>query len=265
MAHFRLTREEAMSLADNIANALEIRREDSPEVPPPYPEDQQVAEGMGLRRGRGQRGRPCQPVAVHYAVPPAHPRHANRGAQSSCRPLSPAAQGYENNQGTSYVPFTILDATGRSVPARYIKVHMTDNPYVEARMTMDGPVHRGEIHAAVIRDRVGRTPDIGPDELRLLDRSYQDWIMVDEAIAHVGDRSLTAEVMRWRGLQKRMKAAQESIRQVEDRLFVMAVDQRACRTRLEEAWAVHRIEEEMRRDRRVTALTAWSVERGRLP
>jgi hypothetical protein len=142
---------------------------------------------------------------------------------------------------------------------------MTDNPYVEARMTMDGPVHRGEIHAAAVNDWVGRTPDIGPDELCLLDRSYQDWIMVDEAIAHVGDRSLTAEVMRWRGLQKRMKAAQESIRQVEDRLFAMAVDQRACRTRLEEAWAVHRIEEEMRRDRRVTALTAWSVEHGRLP
>jgi hypothetical protein len=39
MAHFRLTREEAMSLADNIANALEVRRQDSPEVPPPYPED----------------------------------------------------------------------------------------------------------------------------------------------------------------------------------------------------------------------------------
>jgi hypothetical protein len=72
------------------------------------------------------------------------------------------------------------------------------------------------------------------------------WIMVDEAIAHVGDRSLTAEVMRWRGLVKKMKAAQESIRQIEDRLFVMAVDQRACRARLEDAWAVHRIEEEMR-------------------
>jgi hypothetical protein len=265
MAHFRLTRQEAMSLADNIANALEVRRQDSPEVPPPYPEDRQVAEGMGVRRGRGQRGRPRQPVAVHYAVPPAHPRHAQRGAQASHRPLSPAAQGYENNQGTSYVPFTILDATGRQVPARYIKVHMTDNPYVEARMAMDGPVHRGEIHAAAATDRVGRTPDIGPDELRLIDRGYTDWMMVDEAIAHVGDRSLTAEVMRWRGLQKKMKAAQESIRQIEDRLFAMAVDQRACRARLEEAWAVHRIEEEMRRDRRVTALTAWSVERGRLP
>jgi septal ring factor EnvC (AmiA/AmiB activator) len=89
--------------------------------------------------------------------------------------------------------------------------------------------------------------------------------MVDEAIAHVGDRSLTAEVMRWQGLQKRMKAAQESIRQVEDHLFAMAVDQQACQARLEEAWAVTRIEEEMRRDRRVTALTAWSVEHGCLP
>jgi hypothetical protein len=206
VAHFRLTREEAMSLADNIANALEVRCQDSPEVPPPYPEDRPAAEGLGIRHGRGQRGRPRQPVAVHYAVPPAHPRHANRGAQSSRRPLSPAVQGYENNQGTSYIPFTILDATGRPVPARYIKVHMTDNPYVEARMTMDGPVHRGEIHAAAVHNRAGRTPDIGPDELRLLDRNYQDWIMVDEAIAHVGDRSLTAEVMRWRGLQKRMKA-----------------------------------------------------------
>jgi hypothetical protein len=143
MAHFRLTRQEAMSLADNIANALEVRRQDSPEVPPPYPENRQVAEGMDLRRGRGQRGRQRQPVAVHYAVPPAHPRHAQRGGQASRRPLSPAAQGYEDNRGASYVPFTILDATGRQVPARYIKVHMTDNPYVEARMAMDGPVHRG--------------------------------------------------------------------------------------------------------------------------
>jgi hypothetical protein len=55
-------------------------------------------------------------------------------------------------------------------------------------------------------------------------------MMVDEAIAHVGDRSLTTEVMRWHGLQKQMKAVQESIRQIEDRLFAMAVDQWACCT-----------------------------------
>jgi hypothetical protein len=51
MAHFCLTRQEAMSLADNIANALKVRHQDSPEVPPPYPKDQQVAEGMGIQCG----------------------------------------------------------------------------------------------------------------------------------------------------------------------------------------------------------------------
>jgi hypothetical protein len=141
VGHFHLTREEAMSLADNIANALEIRREDTPEVPPPYPEGAQVAEGMGIQRGRGQRGRPRQPVAVHYADQTTNPRHVQRGGQASRRPLSPSAQGFERNIGTSYVPFFILDETGRQVPARFIKVRMTDNPYVEARLAMDGPVH----------------------------------------------------------------------------------------------------------------------------
>jgi hypothetical protein len=172
-------------------------------------------------------------------------------------------QGYERNIGTSYVPFLITDETGRQVPARFIKVRMTDNPYVEARLAMDGPVHRGEIHAAAVTDRVAPRPTIGPDELRLLDREYQDWMVVDDALTTLQDRSLTAEVIRWRALQKQYKTIQESIRKMEDRLFAVAVDQRASRNRLEEAWAAHRIEEEMQRDRRVTALTAWSVERGR--
>jgi hypothetical protein len=142
---------------------------------------------------------------------------------------------------------------------------MTDNPYVEAQLAMDRPVHRGEIHAAAVTDCTTHMPEIGPDELRLLEVTYANMMMVDEAVAHVGDWSLTAEVVRWHGLQKRLEAAQESIHQIEDCMFALAVDQRACRQRLEEAWAVDRIEEEMRRDRRVTALTAWSVERGCLP
>jgi hypothetical protein len=187
MAHFRLTREEAMSLADNIANALEVRRQDTPEVPPPYPEGAQAAEGMGIRRGRGQRGRPRQPIAVHYADQTTHPHHAQRGGQALRRPLSLSVQGYERNVGTSYIPFLILDETGRQVPARFIKVHMTDNPYVEARLAMDGPVHRGEIHAAAVTDRVAPRPTMGPDELRLLDQEYQDWMVVDNALTTIQD------------------------------------------------------------------------------
>jgi hypothetical protein len=49
---------------------------------------------------------------------------------------------------------------------------------------MDGPVHWGEIHAATTTDQVGQTPEVGPDELCLLDHGYQDWMMVDEAICY---------------------------------------------------------------------------------
>jgi hypothetical protein len=101
-----------MSLADNIANALEVRCEDTPEVPPPYPKGGQAAERMGIRHGQGQRGRPCQPIAVHYADQTTHLHNVQRGGQASQRPLLPSVQGYEHNIGTSYVPFLITDETG---------------------------------------------------------------------------------------------------------------------------------------------------------
>jgi hypothetical protein len=103
---------------------------------------------------------------------------------------------------------------------------------------MDGPVHRGEIHAVAITDRTMQTPDIGLDKLRLLEQGYQNVMMVDEAITHVGDWLLTAEVVKWWGLQRRFKSAQESIHQIEDHMFAIVVDQRVCRCQLEEAWAV---------------------------
>jgi hypothetical protein len=42
---------------------------------------------------------------------------------------------------------------------------MMDNPYVEAWMAMDGPMHHGEIHAVAVHNQVGQMPEIGPDEL----------------------------------------------------------------------------------------------------
>jgi hypothetical protein len=92
---------------------------------------------------------------------------------------------------------------------------MMDNPYVEARLEMDGPVHRGKIHAAAITDRTMPRLVMGANKLRLIDCDYQDWI-VDDALVQIGDRSLMAEVIRWRALQKRFKTIQESIRKMED-------------------------------------------------
>jgi hypothetical protein len=88
---------------------------------------------------------------------------------------------------------------------------MTDNPYVEARLAMDGLVHRGEIHTAPITNRMTHTPDIGLDELQLLECEYQGHMVVDNTLSHVSDQSLTAEVVQWQGLQKHFKVAQELI------------------------------------------------------
>jgi hypothetical protein len=137
-------------------------------------------------------------------------------------------QGYEHNRGTSYIPFLILDVTGRQVPARFIKVHMTNNPYVEAWLSMDGLVHCGEIHAAAVMDCVTQTPEIGLDKLHILECKYQDWMLVDKVIANIEDWSLMAEILQWQGLQKCCEVMQESICKMEDQLFAIAVDQWVC-------------------------------------
>jgi hypothetical protein len=62
---------------------------------------------------------------------------------------------------------------------------MTNNLYVEACLAMDRLVHHGEIHAVAVTDHTTRMPEIGPDKLQLLEQSYQDWMMVDDAVVQV--------------------------------------------------------------------------------
>jgi hypothetical protein len=50
---FASPHEEAMQLADSIANSLEVNSQDAPEVLPPYPEEVCPAERMGLQNRRG--------------------------------------------------------------------------------------------------------------------------------------------------------------------------------------------------------------------
>jgi hypothetical protein len=149
---------------------------------------------------------------------------------------------------------------GGSLQIRDINV---DNPYVEARLEMDGPVYRGEIHATPINDRDDAHPELTNESLRMLELGYQDRSAVEDALGRVGDRLLGAEVTRWNALKKKSKRIQDQIRECKDQLFALSVDQRACHKRLKEARVISRLQEEMRRDRRVYPLTPWSVERGR--
>jgi hypothetical protein len=128
---------------------------------------------------------------------------------------------------------------------------------------MDGPVYRSEIHTTPVNDRDDAHPELTNESLHMLEPGYRDRNAVEDALGCVGNRSLGAEVTHWNALKKKTKHNQDQIRECEDQLFALSVDQRACRQRLEEARVISRLQEEMCRDRQVYPLMPWSVKRGR--
>jgi hypothetical protein len=209
VARFNLNRAQATSLAACILDALEDNKDAIP-IPPPYNYGQEianiVAEGLGIdpgvaaeglgvrgrgraRRGEGQGGRPHPvPDAGH----PANPQQA-QGRQAARRPVSPTPPGFEHNRGPAYVPFHIQE-NGRETPAHYVRVHLeAPNPFVEGRLSLDGPTYHSEIHAQAIHDVDIPPPPITANILRLLHTDYMGHDRIDEALGEIGDWSLITD------------------------------------------------------------------------
>jgi hypothetical protein len=204
VGQIELNREQAKALVARLAASLDAHRENPAEVqgerepPPEYPtgsrgvEPELAAQGVkvldipvGRRQNQG-RGRPI-PVRDHR--PGTDPRPAPANERARRNPLSPSSQGYELNRGVNYILCNILDRFGREVPARFIKPHLNiDNPYIEARLEMDGPVYRGEIHATPVNDRDDTHPELTNESLQMLKPGYQDHNAVEDALGRVGDQ-----------------------------------------------------------------------------
>jgi hypothetical protein len=67
-------------------------------------------------------------------------------------------------------------------------------------------------------------PPIPAELLRLLQTDYMGHDSIDEALGELGDCSLTAELNRYRRLEKKHRAFQESIMRLEDQLFTTNVE-----------------------------------------
>jgi hypothetical protein len=283
VARFNLSRAEATALAARLTTSLGQDHQDPTPIPPvtDYREEfarvvaeslgvsqAMAAEGLGLRsrrgrrggQGRGNRSQPLPDNERPYHTQPTQSR------QSARRPASPTPPGFEHNRGPAFIPFRIRTDTGGETPARYIRAHLdAPNPFVEGRLSINGPTYHSEIHAAPIVDIDIAPPPIPAELLRLLDTDYMGHDNVDEAIGEIGDRSLRAEVNRYRRLERKRKSFQESIRRLEDQMFTTDVERRMCISRLEAARAMVRIQAEMQSNRQVFRLSPWSLERGRLP
>jgi hypothetical protein len=264
VARFNLNRAQATALAARLLDALE-NNEDAPAFPPPYNYGREIAkivaeslgidptvaaEGLGVRGGGGQhrgQGQGGQPHPVPTAGRPPHSQQA-QGRRAARRPTSPTPPGFEHNRGPAYIPFRIQE-NSRYTPARYIRVHMdAPNPYVEGRLSLDGPTYHSKIYAQAIHDINVPPPIITNDILRLLHTDYMGHDRVDEALGEIGDRSLIAEVNRYRRLERKRKSFQESITRLEDQLFTSDVERRMCVSQLEAVRAMVRIQGEMQRN-----------------
>jgi hypothetical protein len=283
MARFNLSRAQATALATRLIDSLEQNHQDATEVPPTYDYGEEfarivaeglgiapdvAAEGLGVRNRRGRRsgqGRGNQPQPVPDARRPANPQ-STQECLPARRPSSPTPAGFEHNRGPAFIPFRIRNEHGGETPAHYIRAHLdAPNPFVEGCLSLNGPTYHSEIHAAAIHDLDVPPPPITTDILRLLDTDYMGHERVDEALGEIGDRSLQAEVNRYRRLAHKCKSFEESIWRLEDQMFTNDVERRMCTSRLEAARAMVRIQHEMQDNRQAFRLSPWSLERGRLP
>jgi hypothetical protein len=283
VARFNLSRAQATALAARLVDSLDQDHQNAPEVPPTYDYGEEftrviakglgiapdvAAKGLGIRHRRGRRGgqgRGNRPQPVPDARRPANLQPTQERLPAR-RPSSPTLAGFEHNRGPAFIPFHIRNEHGGETPACYIRTHLdAPNPFVEGRLSLNGPTYHSEIHAAAIHDLDVPPPPITADILRLLDTDYMGHERVDKALGEIGDRSLQAEVNRYRRLARKRKSFEESIRQLEDQMFTNDVERRMCMSRLEVARAVVRIQREMQDNRQAFRLSPWSLERGHLP
>jgi hypothetical protein len=283
VARFNLSCAQATALATRLVNSLEQNHQNPAEVPPAYNYREEfariVAEGLGIapdiaaeglgicnrrgwRRGQGRGNRPQQ---VPDARRPANPQ-SPQSRQPARRPSSPTPAGFEHNQGPAFIPFRICNEHGGETPACYICAHLdAPNPFVEGRLSLNRPTYHSEIHAAAVHDLDVPPPPISADILQLLDTNYMRHDSVDKALGEISDRSLQAEVNRYRRLARKRKSFEESIRRLEDQMFTSDVERHMCVSQLEAARAMVRIQHEMHDNRQEFRLSPWLLERGRLP
>ena len=163
------------------------------------------------------------------------------------------------NRGPQYVPFHIVNRDGVTVPAKYIKVKMTNDPYAYGMLESQGEVYKGLIHATPVLN-ITHVPRLSADDLASLRFDYADASRIDNALARVGDKSLSAEVHRFRHIKRRFAELDAQMKTLEAEMWALQTRQRQCVGRLEKADVLRRIDHERGQDIRVVPSWAWEDE-----
>jgi hypothetical protein len=135
------------------------------------------------------------------------------------------------------------------------------NPTVWGCLYKGGVVYQGDVHAAPDRDH-GPTPEYTNKQLLRICSDYRLHHEVDEALEQIGDKSLIAEVARFRGMMDGIQQIQKEICEKEDKLYCLANTNRKSVGRLAEAHTLTRIAEEEMISNGLMIITPWVMEHG---
>ena len=154
----------------------------------------------------------------------------------------PPPLGFNFNRGVNYVPCIVTNNRGRGVPARYTRVIMGPDPHVIGIIPGDSSQYGGPLYTVPDHDQ-GDHPRYAQDDLWRFKYGTDDFDRFESALEHIGDLSLTTEVMRYHEASRLFFQYQEEIRKIEEHLWQAGQLKDASGRRLEGANALHRIEE----------------------
>ena len=162
------------------------------------------------------------------------PHRSGAGATTTGRKgkhtRSATPDGYVVNRGTAYVPMIILQ-DGRRTPAKYVRTIMSDNLEVFGTMARGEPIFRAKIHVAWSHDH-GKAAEYSQDDLKYLCADYAESQIMDDALSHIGDVSLSTEVRRYRAAMEICEQLENQIRALEDNHYHNAERRRQSVRRL---------------------------------
>ena len=127
---------------------------------------------------------------------------------------------------------------------------MTNNPYVIACLTTDGPDYWGELPATPYTGT--ESIDVLTDEAtRMLDPEFPVVEFVSDTLRRIGDRTLWAEVIRYRARVAEIERIQIQQEELQHRCYLAGLEMGFSRHRLQDACVVQRIIEDMVQDQHI--------------
>ena len=169
------------------------------------------------------------------------------------------AEEFWENTLPQYMPFKMRHK-GRVQEARYVTIHYESNPIAFGTMGGGHQILQQPAYTAA-HVRESEAPRYTHNDTCILHHDYPGQTWVDDALIHINNDSLRAEVHRHRSLLQEAKEKEVQIQVLEDRVTDITMEVHANMKQLVRAQAVSCVKEHCGTTAR--AVHAWTFERGR--